>query len=85
MPFLGLSVPPPMLSADAEAGEGGTRESESSLQLPHKRSPPSTEAISTCKHPTVRLDLDVLTDEVAARLGVSLLGHVLFLKSQVPL
>lgn len=36
--------------------------------------------------PLVRLtDADVISDEVAARLATSLLGHVLFLKGQIPL
>jgi len=35
--------------------------------------------------PIVSLDVDVITDAVAAGLATSLLGHVLFLKSQVPL
>ncbi|KAA1478649.1 hypothetical protein DENSPDRAFT_788248 [Dentipellis sp. KUC8613] len=34
--------------------------------------------------PAVRLDAKHISDEMAARLSVSLLGHVLFLKSQVP-
>ncbi|TFY61453.1 hypothetical protein EVG20_g7051 [Dentipellis fragilis] len=34
--------------------------------------------------PTVRLDAKHISEEMAARLSVSLLGHVLFLKSQVP-
>ncbi|KAH7888278.1 hypothetical protein F5I97DRAFT_1926702 [Phlebopus sp. FC_14] len=36
------------------------------------------------KIPTVVLDADVVTDNMAARLCVSLLGHVMFLKNQVP-
>ncbi|KXN91135.1 hypothetical protein AN958_02819 [Leucoagaricus sp. SymC.cos] len=35
--------------------------------------------------PVVALDVDVLTDIIAARLATSLLGHVLFLKNQIPL
>ncbi|KAF5371505.1 hypothetical protein D9615_009584 [Tricholomella constricta] len=37
------------------------------------------------KIPVVSLDVEAITDTVAARLATSLLGHVLFLKSQVPL
>ncbi|KAJ3535975.1 hypothetical protein NMY22_g6244 [Coprinellus aureogranulatus] len=33
----------------------------------------------------VKLQVDSVTDEVAARLAISLLGHVLFLKNQIPL
>lgn len=35
--------------------------------------------------PLVRLDVDVITDSIAGRLATSLLGHVLFLKNQIPL
>ncbi len=35
--------------------------------------------------PTVRLDSDLVSSEMTARLAMSLLGHVLFLKSQIPL
>ncbi|KAF9449479.1 hypothetical protein P691DRAFT_759015 [Macrolepiota fuliginosa MF-IS2] len=40
---------------------------------------------ATSKLPVVALDVDVLTDTIAARLATSLLGHVLFLKNQIPL
>ena len=35
--------------------------------------------------PLVRLDVDVITDSIAGRLATSLLGHVLYLKNQIPL
>ena len=35
--------------------------------------------------PLLRLDVDVITDSIAGRLATSLLGHVLFLKNQIPL
>ncbi|KAL0569015.1 hypothetical protein V5O48_012950 [Marasmius crinis-equi] len=35
--------------------------------------------------PTVRLDVPIITDSIAARLATTLLNHVLFLKNQVPL
>jgi len=41
-----------------------------------------TEAIP---YPVVKLDTDRITDTTAGRLASSLLGHVLFLKNQVPL
>lgn len=34
--------------------------------------------------PLVRLDVDVITDSIAGRLATSLLGHVLYLKNQIP-
>jgi hypothetical protein len=36
-------------------------------------------------YPLVKLDTKIITDATAARLATSLLGHVLFLKNQVPL
>ncbi|KAG2064586.1 hypothetical protein BDR04DRAFT_1034888 [Suillus decipiens] len=36
------------------------------------------------KIPSVIIDADLVTDSMAARLCISLVGHVLFLKSQVP-
>lgn len=40
---------------------------------------------TTSAVPTVVLDTDVVSDNMAARLCISFLGHVLFLKNQVPL
>jgi hypothetical protein len=37
------------------------------------------------EYPLVKLDTEMITDATAARLATSLLGHVLFLKNQVPL
>ena len=36
-------------------------------------------------YPVVRLDVERITDAIAGRLATTLLGHVLFLKNQVPL
>lgn len=36
-------------------------------------------------YPLVKLEVDKVTDATAGRLATSLLGHVLFLKNQVPL
>jgi hypothetical protein len=36
------------------------------------------------KIPSITIDADLVTDSMAARLCISLVGHVLFLKSQVP-
>jgi hypothetical protein len=35
--------------------------------------------------PSVTLETEFVTDSMAARLCISLVGHVLFLKSQIPL
>ncbi len=37
------------------------------------------------KIPSLKLDIPTIQDDMAASLAVALLGHVLFLKSQVPL
>lgn len=37
------------------------------------------------RFPTATLAVDGISDVMAARLAICLLGHVLFLKSQVPL
>ena len=44
----------------------------------------SEEEISNA-YPVVRLDVERITDAIAGRLATTLLGHVLFLKNQVPL
>ena len=44
----------------------------------------SEEEISNA-YPVVRLDVEKITDVIAGRLATTLLGHVLFLKNQVPL
>jgi len=35
--------------------------------------------------PVVRLQADAVSDVLAARLAIGLLGHILFLKNQIPL
>lgn len=44
-----------------------------------------SEVESKSRIPTVRLDSDLISDALAAQLATSLVGHVLFLKNQVPL
>ena len=41
--------------------------------------------LSNNAYPVVRLDVDVISEATASRLAASLLGHVLFLKNQIPL
>ncbi|KAK0463141.1 uncharacterized protein EV420DRAFT_1232451, partial [Desarmillaria tabescens] len=41
--------------------------------------------VEESKIPSVQLDMDSITDTLAASMACSLLGHVLFLKNQVPL
>ena len=47
--------------------------------------PQTTTAPPTSMVPTVVLDTDVVSHNMAARLCISFLGHLLFLKNQVPL
>jgi len=49
------------------------------------RPPLIDEVAGKSRVPVVRLDVDAISDAVAARLATSLLGHVLYLKNQVPL
>ncbi|KAK0448186.1 hypothetical protein EV421DRAFT_116223 [Armillaria borealis] len=42
-------------------------------------------AVEESKIPSVQLEMDSITDTLAASMACSLLGHVLFLKNQVPL
>ncbi|KAF9269621.1 hypothetical protein L218DRAFT_279935 [Marasmius fiardii PR-910] len=44
-----------------------------------------TDSPYSARIPTVKLDVPVITDSIAARLANTLLSHLLFLKSQVPL
>jgi hypothetical protein len=53
--------------------------------LSQSQTSPPVVPSTTSKLPVVTLDVDVLTDSIAARLATSLLGHVLFLKNQIPL
>jgi hypothetical protein len=41
--------------------------------------------MTVCGVPVVQLQTETVTDVVAARMAISLLGHVLFLKNQIPL
>ncbi|KAG6873605.1 hypothetical protein C0995_013978 [Termitomyces sp. Mi166 len=60
------------------SGDNKREQAEPIPQLPD-------EGDSTSPIPIVSLDYDTITDSIAARLAISLIGHVLFLKSQVPL
>lgn len=41
--------------------------------------------LATCAYPVVKIETECITDALAAKLSASLLGHILFLKNQVPL
>ena len=70
MPLIDFNTPPPSSHLPRD-------ESDATASV--------TEGSSLNHFPIVRLDVDVITDSIAGRLATSLLGHVLFLKSQIPL
>ena len=96
MPTLTPSyLPPPAISAFPSppcASSNGTRFSVTTPTSPTspkqnavtKRSDPPLKK-RALKIPFVKLDTPTIQEDMAASLAVALLGHVLFLKSQVPL
>ncbi|KAF8905770.1 hypothetical protein CPB84DRAFT_1676317 [Gymnopilus junonius] len=54
------------------------------MKLAGSRTEDSFDKPLVTKYPLVKLDADKISDAMAARLATSLLGHVLFLKGQVP-
>ncbi|KAF9457259.1 hypothetical protein BDZ94DRAFT_1228228 [Collybia nuda] len=84
MPIICPEAPPPLsFHPDEPKSERHVDSSPQSppLNLEINVEPGTTQ---TCRYPTVRLNVDVVTDLIAARLATSFLGHILFLKSQVP-
>ncbi|TFK71598.1 hypothetical protein BDN72DRAFT_837496 [Pluteus cervinus] len=63
------------------------RDTSVSTKLPHAQPQhnPFSESTPSKTIPTVRLDVENISDVVAARLATALLAHILFLKSQIPL
>ncbi|ESK83019.1 hypothetical protein Moror_11753 [Moniliophthora roreri MCA 2997] len=78
MPLL-AAAPPPLSSSSPSFA------STSSMNGFKSNNTPEDTPQSTSRIPTVRLDVTVIDDSIAARLATSLINHVLFLKSQVPL
>ncbi|KAI0313566.1 hypothetical protein OF83DRAFT_1140753, partial [Amylostereum chailletii] len=75
------------LSSTPTSPERGTRPDAKSVAGPSQdlsTDETKTKKPCTLKIPTVMLQTPVISDDMAASLAVSLLGHVLFLKSQVP-
>jgi hypothetical protein len=94
MPTLTPSyLPPPAFSAipsPHRAPSNGTHLSATIPTSPKqdavtKRSDIPSARKRVLKVPFVKLDTPTIQDDMAASLAVALLGHVLFLKSQVPL
>lgn len=91
MPLIGFNTPPPPshLLRDNEASNRDSLKGKSlkivSVGEADATATSVTEGSSLNRFPLVRLDVDVITDSLAGRLATSLLGHVLFLKNQIPL
>ena len=94
MPTLTPSyLPPPAFSdlpSPPYASSNGTRFSATKFNSPKQDTagqrsdmPPMSKRV--LKVPFVKLDTPTIQEDMAASLAVALLGHVLFLKSQVPL
>ena len=62
-----------------------TKNADSLINKEKETTSTSAPITMTSTIPTVVLDTDVVSDNMAARLCTSFLGHVLFLKNQVPL
>lgn len=100
MPYLTFDAPPPPTpktlgsaynAKDQQASNvKGTPTIEEKLIKEHSTLPPEPakpvieEGLKNA-YPVVRLDVDTISEATAGRLATSLLGHVLFLKNQVPL
>ena len=94
MPTLTPSyLPPPAISAfpsPPRASSNGARLSATTPTSPKQdavtqRSDMPSVRKRALKAPFVKLDTPTIQEDMAASLAVALLGHVLFLKSQVPL
>jgi hypothetical protein len=100
MPILTPSYlpPPPGLGSPSHscASSNATCLSAPRSQPPSPPTSPEQDAVSqrsdiplkqehALKIPFIKLDVPAIQDDMAASLAVALLGHVLFLKSQVPL
>ena len=78
MPLVRASEPPRPFSSQGDARTNTVTDAPD--QNAGNPDPKPTTSI-----PVVRLDVDAVSDALAAGLAVALVGHVLFLKSQVPL
>ena len=91
MPYLTLNDPANLDDAGSKAPSDDSREervatrSETSVGAIGSGIPAHGPVMSDSEYPLVKLDTDIITDATAARLATSLLGHILFLKNQVPL
>ncbi|CAA7269163.1 unnamed protein product [Cyclocybe aegerita] len=95
MPFITHGIAPPAPrgictktmqspTATPTAHQPIHEKTNSALQIGTVAKEGESEAVEISAYPVVKLDTDTITDETAGRLASSLLGHVLFLKNQVP-
>lgn len=89
--------PTPEVLTPASGPNVQTVSNPSAKDQPYMPPPPTAQTTETIKPissskpsmsgkvPFVSLEVEVITDAMAAMLAMSLLGHVLFLKNQVPL
>ncbi|KAF5370197.1 hypothetical protein D9757_010624 [Collybiopsis confluens] len=77
-------LPPPPQSFSSLAHEPTKKPQTSNLPNPPVLAASPDEWRPTPKIPRVRIDEDLVTDAIAAKLATSLLGHILFLKNQIP-
>lgn len=89
MPLIGLNNSPPpsshLLRDDGASNHDPLRPKLLKVPSDSDAQAHVNDGISLNHFPLVRLDVDVITDSMAGRLATSLLGHVLFLKNQIPL
>ncbi|KAJ7165905.1 hypothetical protein C8R46DRAFT_997018 [Mycena filopes] len=88
MPFLSSSLPPPA-PATLPSLSASTASRSSAAKTPFTKVkvapvPPPSEEPPASTVSRVALDVDTISFEVAAELAGALVGHVLFLKSQIP-
>ena len=89
MPYLTLNVAERSQDSVLKSSLGSSKEETRSLTVETSGTiSPSRNAADESlisDYPIMKLDTDIITDATAARLATSLLGHILFLKNQVPL
>ena len=87
MPLMGFNTPSPSSHLTRDDGTSKSNPLKGKLFKAGKDDAAASVASDGLLNnfPLVRLDVDVITDSIAGGLATSLLGHVLFLKNQIPL
>ncbi|KDR74289.1 hypothetical protein GALMADRAFT_250076 [Galerina marginata CBS 339.88] len=83
MPYLAFEILPPTQKT-ASSSYGFVKSDPNVKGSPSNPNSYTVNENCMIKHPVVKLEVDKITDATAGRLATSLLGHVLFLKNQVP-